>query len=404
MDLFLEACGAAGPLHLDVTSPGEATVRRVFHQPFVRIGFERGSDLVLSPGRRPFRGQIYLQVIAGRLFCADLREESRRKVRARTRKSGWLGPHGALQLGPHVIRFPEIPEPADEPSPLAPAAPTPPGTVEAALELLNGQTARPPRPLRRVLTLVGRSPYCGLRLLGQSISDFHGALLRTPRGVWLVDLQGRGGVLVNGQAVSYTRLEDGDHLLVGKFFYRLHAPASPEPEEHPALPVPVPQAAGSLPAPAPLATPLRDLRWQLFDWMAEASSQQEEMLDSFQRTLLTLVGAFSNQRHQELAALREELRRLDELTRDLRELRSALGAGEAATGKRVLTGTAGPAVAASVHPLKGPLPPPTPSFPPGGSPAADSYDWLCRRIESMEQQHATLWRKVLSSVLGSAGR
>ena len=71
--------------------------------------------------------------------------------------------------------------------------------------------------VRRAVTLVGRAPSCRVRLPDISVSWFHCSLVRTPEGLWVVDLLSRGGLTVNGVGQRCSRLEDGDELFVGRF-------------------------------------------------------------------------------------------------------------------------------------------------------------------------------------------
>ena len=51
---------------------------------------------------------------------------------------------------------------------------------------------------------------CQFVLTDDSVSKFHAALIRTPLGVWVIDLLAREGTYVNGERVSWAWLGDGD--------------------------------------------------------------------------------------------------------------------------------------------------------------------------------------------------
>jgi FHA domain len=93
-------------------------------------------------------------------------------------------------------------------------------------------------PLDRVLTLVGGSERCHVRLPGSGISRFVCGLLRTPAGVWVVDLLSSRGVAINNVFRRATRLEDGDVLRIGTLTFRLTygAPTTPLRSVPPAQP------------------------------------------------------------------------------------------------------------------------------------------------------------------------
>ena len=75
--------------------------------------------------------------------------------------------------------------------------------------------------IERELTLIGTSADCEVRVLDPSVSAHHCSLLRTSTGIWVVDLLGIDGVMVNGTAVRYARVYDGDELHLGNALIRL---------------------------------------------------------------------------------------------------------------------------------------------------------------------------------------
>src|SRR5438552_2793191 len=123
LDLFLQACGASGPLHLTVEYAGAAE-RYVLHQPFALVGSDPRADLRLSGG------------------------------------------------------------------------------------------------------LIGRSSECGGRVRDGAVWRFHCALVKTPAGLWAVDLLGRGGIALNGVTARVGRLDEGDELRIGHFVFRPRRPRS----------------------------------------------------------------------------------------------------------------------------------------------------------------------------------
>ena len=65
------------------------------------------------------------------------------------------------------------------------------------LEFLNGPSRAACWPMNRVMSLIGSANGCKFRLADPSVSPFHCSLLRTPLGLWVVDLLGPDGVSVN---------------------------------------------------------------------------------------------------------------------------------------------------------------------------------------------------------------
>ena len=79
-----------------------------------------------------------------------------------------------------------------------------------SLELLHRGIRSSLCPIQGDLTLVGSSTDCDVRVVDPSVSNYHASLMNTPEGVWVIDLLGLGGVTVNGDAVRFARVEDGD--------------------------------------------------------------------------------------------------------------------------------------------------------------------------------------------------
>ena len=92
---------------------------------------------------------------------------------------------------------------------------------EVALEFLNGPSQSMSRPVHRVMSLIGSASGCKFRLTDPSVSRFHGSLLRTSAGLWIVDLLGQRGITVNEVPVRFSRLADGDVLRIGRYQIRV---------------------------------------------------------------------------------------------------------------------------------------------------------------------------------------
>ena len=92
---------------------------------------------------------------------------------------------------------------------------------EVALEFLNGPSQSMFKPVHRVLSLIGSASGCKFRLTDSSVSRFHGSLLQTPAGLWVVDLLGQKGITVNEVPVRSSRLVDGDIVRIGRYQIRI---------------------------------------------------------------------------------------------------------------------------------------------------------------------------------------
>jgi predicted RNA-binding Zn-ribbon protein involved in translation (DUF1610 family) len=79
-------------------------------------------------------------------------------------------------------------------------------------------------PIERGWTRIGRSPTADLRIDDPSVSRRHALLVAEPGKILRVlDDRSLNGVFVNGEAVEWGPLRDGDQLTVGRFsLYVLH--------------------------------------------------------------------------------------------------------------------------------------------------------------------------------------
>ena len=359
LDSFSEACGATGLLRLrvDDTDTG-AIIERAFRQPFVLIGRDKRTDLPLV-GRGLSRRHVYLQLIGGRVFCVDL--QSRTGIRWEgERRSGWLDPLAMFSMGAYRVQLlggaRSEPAPSEEdPSPLSARFQPDQELPEATLEFLRGSTTQSHWRMNRVLAFVGRSPECKVQLAGPTVSRIHLSLVRTPLGVWVIDLLGRGGVSVNGTQIRTARLDDGDEIQVGNFIFRLGYDSKPAASVLPTAvaqaPPPAANAAAVSPAgsalmpwqasagelarlvpnseavllPAVLPPENADLaRSVLMPVFQQLGQMQQQMFDQFQQALLMMVQMFSSMHRDQMGLIREELDRVQELTQELQVLQGEL--------------------------------------------------------------------------------
>src|SRR5438132_1146256 len=104
MNPFLEACGATGPLSLNVASLGVAGEVRGFDLPFVLIGRDPRADLRLTDPEVSER-HAYLQLVDGRLLCVDLGSRIGVYLGGKCLRLGQLDHGRAIRIGPYRIRL-----------------------------------------------------------------------------------------------------------------------------------------------------------------------------------------------------------------------------------------------------------------------------------------------------------
>ena len=91
----------------------------------------------------------------------------------------------------------------------------------AELVVVNGRLSGVRRPLIGPMTLLGRADACEIRLNVDGVHPLHAAVVYGQDGFFLRDLSGEGGVLLNDQPATLTRVGHGDVIGVGSFRFRL---------------------------------------------------------------------------------------------------------------------------------------------------------------------------------------
>jgi hypothetical protein len=234
--------------------------------------------------------------------------------------------------------------------------------------------------MNRVMSLIGSASGCKFRLADPSVSAYHCSLLRTPLGLWLVDLLGPDGTGVNDAQVRFAVLAHDDVLGVGRYRIRMRirsahsvsARFASEKSTHtliaqtgsaarlplaavfsngeipgsPSLPlhswqvlasqVLAPRDASGEASNNVLALPTVNLPAQidkaeitqslLMPLMNQFGQMQQQMLDQFQQAISMIVQAFGNLHRDQMATIREELDQLRDLTREFHDIKHEIAA------------------------------------------------------------------------------
>jgi pSer/pThr/pTyr-binding forkhead associated (FHA) protein len=390
MNSFLNACGISGPLQIAVRGPStnESGVR-LLHQPFALIGRDQRSDIPLDH-RLVSRRHVYLQVVEGQAFWIDLDSRSGTMDAGQPSKFGWLGAGRTIRVGPYELQRltghqsgPNLPHPAPGMaiSPLSARSYANQPLPDVSLEFLNGPSRSACWPMNRVMSLIGSAGGCKFRLADPSVAPFHCSLMRSPSGLWVVDLLGPDGIGVNDALVRYALLADNDVLKVGRYRIRIRSRfpgrgGNPDadidrrvliPGAGPPSPYSIQAASqGDVPDIAGLLNPgqeaesgssLRDIspvqpstQASLVEWMPPALSglsrlekgdlaesvlvplvnqfgaMQQQMMDQFQHTIAMLVHMFGSLHRDQMDVIREELDQIRELTKEFQALKLELTA------------------------------------------------------------------------------
>jgi pSer/pThr/pTyr-binding forkhead associated (FHA) protein len=398
---FLEACGASGPLRLE-WDEGEAgrPVGRDFERPAILVGRNRRADLVLDHSLVA-RRHAYFQLVEGRLFAIDLGSRLGLRWGGVPRLMGWIDRNRPVQVGETTIRVvggdrTEEGVGVPGPGPTSRRYESRRSLPRAVMELRSPGEERRPIPMDRVLTLIGSSPHCAVRLPAPGFSRFICALLRTPAGVWAIDLLSSRGLTINGVCCREALLEDGDVLGVDGLRLRLTY-GEPTSLRHPAG---RPGTDRSLPGPAPdrpsvdqLPSILTDRPEMFFSEAAlhpllEGGGLTPELASSpFGQALVLLVRLLGDVHRDHLQLVREELEQIRRIQVEMNTTRAALGSPEPEKN-------GGPASASGAAMNGAPAPEPVPRPTRLVDPEA-IQGLVGERIAAWEQERQSRWQRVI---------
>ncbi len=326
LEPFFEACGGRQTIALSVARRDSASPPEmvVFHQPFVLIGRCHESDLTLADDYVNFR-HFYLQFLGGRWVIVNLSNVAGLAFENGKAPWGWfdLGceiPIGRFAIARVAAGWESL---TGSPSPGSDASPFDRPSFE--LEFLNGGNgSQSPLVLRFTaqMTLIGASRRCGVCLNDKSVSKVHASLVSTPNGLWVVDLLGRGGVLVDDHPAFWGQIHEGSILQIGRFRLRVRFDAARTTVarnrwEHAArhdllARQPAPSASGGLSEGAVMA-----LVKQMADMQAQFFEHSQFQMRLITEMLAHLGGA-------QPTSIRQELARIDDIGRELEEIKAQL--------------------------------------------------------------------------------
>ena len=358
------------------------------HQPFALVGRDQRADVPLDH-KLVSRRHVYLQIVEGQAFWLDLESRSGTSAEGQLRKFGWLEAGKSIRIGPYELErlasYNSAPgnretRPGLHVSPLVARAYDDQALPEVFLEFLNGPSRSACWPMNRVMSLIGSASGCKFRLADSSVSPFHCSLLRTPLGLWIVDLLGPDGISVNDAPVRYALLATGDVLRVGRYRIRMRIRFASRDSDRSAseegrrVPIAETRRTSQLPL-APVfsngdsagSPSLPAHSWQMLalevlasrDTSGQATSSegispavnvptwlekgeitesllvplmnqygqmQQQMLDQFQQAISMIVQMFGTLHRDQMVTIREELDQLRDLTREFHALKLELAA------------------------------------------------------------------------------
>lgn len=356
MDAFLNACGVHPALELEVEAAGNTpAVRYCLRQPFAIIGRHPAADIHLdADGMRP--RHLYFQAIEGRIACINVSQTASFVAQEKEIESFcWLTAGQSVQVGSRRVKLLPYETAADLKQtladPLAPGSALDIFAPKITLELTNEEAPGTLKtwPIDRLLTLIGRTERCVIQLNHELISNVHCSLVLTTTGLWVVDLLGRGGILINEQPVRAGFLGMEDELRLGP--YRLRLQERPEAiflpkkesDYRPLTPAGEFEiAVASHPDSTQLArtyhTPWPDDQDQaqvLEELMDQFQNMQGPMFAQHQHLLSRMIETFSQLQGDQREAVKNELQRLRSITKEVDSIQQAKKPVEA-TGKGIV--------------------------------------------------------------------
>jgi pSer/pThr/pTyr-binding forkhead associated (FHA) protein len=82
-------------------------------------------------------------------------------------------------------------------------------------------------------TIIGRNPNLDIVLVEDLVSRRHAKILFLEDGIYIQDLNSTNGTFVNGERIGYTKIEEGDRILIGSSIMKLSKEKKEEEEEYP---------------------------------------------------------------------------------------------------------------------------------------------------------------------------
>lgn len=405
--LFLEACGAAGPLRFEWADPTMTGVcSQDIEQAAFVVGRDPAADLVLDdPSVEPYHA--FFQVVDGRLFAFDLGSTARLRWGEIPRAAGWVNRGQPLRIGRSTVRLVggdrSGEEPIIEPAPTSSRYASRRNLPRVLLEIQPTAGAKDGchkwDGLNRVIVMAGSSERCKLRVVGQGVARFTCALIRTPTGLWMGNVIPGAGALVNGALCRFARLEDEDIVQIGRFEIRV---IYDDTEKTPLVRIPTSMMT-AIPDPSiqsrvpdeilsrdesPPEALLRSL-------LEKSGSDLGPSSSPFGQALVLMVRLLGEVHRDHLALVRDELAVIRRLSRDMEQIRGEMR-----------------------QPVSRTLPSPNADPPNGTSHAADSgprpglgnaprpgpeavREIIGERLEALERERQSRWRKLLRLLTGS---
>jgi pSer/pThr/pTyr-binding forkhead associated (FHA) protein len=272
---FARCCGVPSGLRLVVEAQGRPVEKFRSPLPMALVGNDARCQLRLGDTEAESRHALIL-ALSGQYLVCDLGSESGTWHGGRRISAEWLTSGATVRCGRTEIQLDsEFGGPGPETG----------SVFDENAEELGELLLRFPRrreddvvyPVKRRVVLVGRDPRCKIQLSSRSVSKFHALLVRTPGGIWLVDLASREGSLVNGARISCVRVTSGAELQFGSVKVHIQSDAD---------------EGSQLKLPSELSTGSNLSEEFVRDLLSEFRATQQDTLAEMRRCLTDVIQTF----------------------------------------------------------------------------------------------------------------
>ena len=404
MDAFFEDCGGRDPLRVELwPRDGGTSVSVEFRKPYILVGRGPGADMGVDNDGTAMR-QLYLQLIAGRLYAVQLSEDYPTLQGDDFWRSGWVAPDdhfGIHETNLRVFNPVQVAGPAGPPAD-SPLSVPPAGEPLYALECGHATDQARQVTSYRPLLLIGRAAPSKVRVRHRTLCPTHAAIVATPRGFWVVDLSYVGGLSVNGEPVSVAPLHHGDVFHCGKVPFRFTLPDHADPVRRPETLDLDPPATAARPRHSaalvnfgPAAVPVGPVSVdavQVGTVLDQVAQVQQHSFEQFRQMLGTVMQMMSVVMADQRAFVKDELDRMERMMIAMARP-PQLPPAPAPTSAPV---PPPPAVAPPAYAVPRPAvaPPPTPQN------DVHLHNWVETQLQSMQREQDSLWSKLKRRVGG----
>ena len=331
---LLAPCDPTRVIEISLTSTLTGKVETVqIDAPLLVVGRGSQCDLRLTHPDVS-RRHACIHLLRDRALCVDLGSRTGIHWNEERRQSGWLDAGSVVRIGPFELRLAGSPPATFDTDELCENEPFDTdvlfrrqafGEAGPGLRFLNQSAPAPPVSLERPITLIGRTDPCKLRLRDESVSRVHSSVMVTPDGVWIADLLGRGGVKVNGEFVSLSRLSAGDVIQIGRYRFAFVTDLAPVADESSRSSRSANVSQGD-PGPS-FAGPTGGVSESLLLAVTETfADMQRQMNDQFRYQMELMAGLIESMRKEMSGEIRQELARLMALGEEIRDTQRLLAA------------------------------------------------------------------------------